>query len=105
MVNKIDENMTKSLRIVDPKLYHYIVNKLNDTYNIHSYDVEIVAMTGITGLKIKIRYGEDYKQSKEAFFSFTSLQNHEDDFTIFIDEVAKVCKKAMVADYFKMMKP
>lgn len=95
----------KSLRVIDPKLFKYIVHELNERHNIHSYDIETLAEKEAAGLNLTIRYGENYSHSKEAFFAYDTLKERADDLNDFIHEVADNCKEVMVADYFKMMKP
>ncbi|MGM8364955.1 hypothetical protein ACLIBG_05650 [Virgibacillus sp. W0181] len=105
MVDKTEQKTAKGLRVIDPKLFRYIVNKLNDSHNIHSYDIEALAVKEASGLTITLRYGENYAQSKEAFFSFEIINNRSEELNAFIQEAADECKEVMVADYFKMMKP
>lgn len=105
MAKKGEKKTTKSLQIIDPKLYRYIVEELNERHNIHSYDTEILATKENSGLTLIIKYGQNFAHSKERFIKNKSLKNQEDDFVKFVHEVADECKEVMIAEYFKMVKP
>lgn len=105
VVERGEKKTTKPLQIIDPKLYRYIVEELNDRHNIHSYDTEILATKEDSGLTIIIKYGENFTHSKEELFIYETLKNRGDDFIKFVHEVADECKEVMIAEYFKMMKP
>ena len=103
MVEK--EKSTRPLEIVDSTTYRYIIEALYEKQNIHSYDVEILAREEDTGLMIILKFGENFSHSKKAFFQYETLKKLDEDFVKFIDDVTEECKKVMVAEYFKMMKP
>lgn len=103
MVEK--EKLTRPLEILDSTIYRYIIEALYEKQNIHSYDVEILATKEDTGLIITLKFGENFSHSKKGFFQYESLKELDEDFVKFIDEVTEECKKVMVAEYFKMMKP
>lgn len=105
MVNKEKEKLTRPLEIIDSKTYNFIIETLYEKQNIHSYDVEVFATEEDTGLTITIKYGENYSHTKEGFFQHETLKKFNDDFVKFIDELSEECKKVMIAEYFKMMKP
>lgn len=105
MIEKKEEKLIKPLEIIDSTLYRYIVEALYEKQNIHSYDVEVLATEEETGLTISLKYGENFTHAKEAFFEYEALNKLDDEFVKFIDEITDECKKVMVAEYFKMMKP
>lgn len=105
MVEKTDQKSSKSLRVIDPKLYRFIVDELNRRHNIHSYDIQILAKKIESGLTMTFKYGEDYAQSKEVFFEFKTLNDRNSELTDFIHGLADDCKSVMIKDYFKMVKP
>lgn len=105
MVEKTEQRLPKPLRVIDPKLYKFIVDELNRRHNIHSYDIEILAKKIDSGLTMTFKYGEDYAQSKEIFFDFKTLHDRSSKLTDFVHELADECKSVMIKDYFKMVKP
>lgn len=97
------EGEQQALRAVSPKLYNYITEILEES-NIHPYDIQTSTIKTDEGLQVFVQYGENFKQSQSSFFSFETINNLDSQINDFTKEIADACKKAMIADYFKMMK-
>lgn len=93
----------RALRAVSPKLFRYISETLEEG-NIHPYDIQASSVEKEDGLQVFIQYGDNFTQSKSAYFSYQSIEKLDKEIETFIKEIAEACKQTMIADYFKMMK-
>lgn len=94
-----------SLQVLFPDLYQFVINYLENTHNIHPYDIQAHAIKEQDGYQLVFHFGEGYAHEKSQFFSDASIENLESEIEEFTKSVGEKCKEAMIADYFKMMKP
>jgi len=94
------------LRLVFPICYQYLLDQFM-LIHLHSYDVKASVVPENGGVCILLRYGEGFTQWKKRLFEPEALESlsTESELTKFYKETAQICKKAMIADYYKMMKP
>jgi len=92
------------LRFVLPDCFDYLLERLAAEH-LHPYDINSSALFEDGGYWIYLRYGEGWEHEKKQYFSRDKLNKSNDEFNEFFKETIQLCKKALVADYFKMMKP
>lgn len=94
------------LRLVLPICYQHLLDQFT-LYHLHPYDMKASVISENGGFAIMLRYGEGLTQYKKQLFEQEALENltSESEQTQFYKESAEICKKAMIADYYKMMKP
>ncbi|MEX1029483.1 MAG: hypothetical protein WDZ91_05480 [Paenibacillaceae bacterium] len=73
--------------------------------HLHPYDVKASVIAGEGGFLIVLRYGEGLAQSKQQFFDDEALAQLSEQITLFYKEAAELCKKMLIADYYKLIKP
>ncbi|WP_096270212.1 hypothetical protein [Paucisalibacillus globulus] len=95
----------KSLRIVSPKLYNYIIQELEDKHNIHSYDIQIDASIMDEGMEITIRFGETFSNKESKFFPHKEIAEISDDIREFVAKTGEACTEVLIDDYFKIYAP
>lgn len=86
------------LRTYSKEIYQTMKEGLASSH-IHPHDVRAFAEEKEGETEIHLYYGEDY-----AHHESRSFQDGEE-MKPFFEEVAATCQEAMIADYFKMMKP
>lgn len=96
--------LEKPLRIISPKLYQHIILEFKD-YNIHSYDLLVNGIKEENGLRLILRFGENFTRKKTRLFTSRVLEKQKDELTDFIKAAAEYCKKVMIDDYFEKMAP
>ncbi|GAA0611349.1 hypothetical protein GCM10009001_30740 [Virgibacillus siamensis] len=94
----------QSLRVLFPDLYQFVVNHLEETHNIHPYDVQAHALKDQNGYQLIFHFGEGYAHEESKFFTLDSIKNMDAEIKEFTKTVGEKCKEVMIADYFKMMK-
>ena len=92
------------LRLALPACYQHLVDQLALDH-LHSYDVKASVIPQDAGYLIALRFGEGWTQGKQQYFANEDLDHLTIKLTDFFKEIAQACKKALIADYFKMMKP
>lgn len=93
----------KPLQLTHPDLYFKLKQEL-ESYHLHSYDVKAGGIPDDEGITIFLRYGDNLSYLKECRFNWLSLKEKDDDLRSFFRETGEDIKKALIADYFKMMK-
>ena len=95
----------KDLRILSPKLYHFIVNELAE-HHIHAYDLLLNGQkTDTETVEVTIRFGDGFAQAATESFSFEMIESLSSEVSEFANTTAETCKKTLKADYFKRMAP
>lgn len=92
------------LRLAFPASYQHLLEQFA-VCHLHPYDVKASAIPEDGGFIIVLRYGEGLTQWKKHFFEHEALENPSTELTDFYKGTAETCKKALIADYYKMMKP
>ncbi|WP_088008269.1 hypothetical protein [Indiicoccus explosivorum] len=89
------------LRIARPELYGRLMEELAEA-NIHSYDIRADCRDTEDGTEIRVSCGEGFREEAvrvfpqdEAFGAFGEFSR----------EVRELCKKTMMEDYLRMIKP
>jgi len=103
MEEKKQQAKGKFLRVVSPKLYLYLTSQFSDQFNIHPYDIRYEGIEKEDGVLVILRYGEDYIQMIEYFFTFAEIDEEGEELTEFVEETGEICQEVMIADYYKMM--
>lgn len=94
----------RPLELVSPELYRMLLHELARNH-IHSYDVKASGTREGGGIRIELRYGERFNQLKTACFKREQVEEQPEEAAAFFRDVGDEIKKAMISDYFKMMKP
>ncbi|GGA81650.1 hypothetical protein [Ornithinibacillus halotolerans] len=105
MTNKNKQLNLKSLRFLSPKLYNYITDILQETYNIHSYDLQMDAEQKEDGLQVIIRYGETFSHKQANFFTHEQIDNLSNEILDFVNKTGEACTEVLIDDYFKIYAP
>jgi hypothetical protein len=92
------------LRLTHPACYQHLLEQFA-TYHLHPYDVKASVTARNEGFVIILRYGEGLTQSKQQFFANEELALLSAELMQFYGEVAQLCQKTLIADYYKMIKP
>ncbi len=92
------------LRLAFPLSYQHLIDQFAQ-YHLHSYDVKASVIAQVDGFLVLLRYGEGLSQSQQQVFEENELIQVCEELTQFYDEVAHLCKKTLIADYYKMIKP
>lgn len=95
----------KSLRAVSPKLYRLIMAGLEDEYHIQPYDVQAEAVKKDTGFQVILRFGEQFTENQEQFFSFEAVSEKSDQVKEFVQTAGDACKQVLIEDYYRIMAP
>lgn len=93
----------KPLRLMEPKLYGVLVEEL-ERLRLHPYDVKASARSDERGLTILLRFGEDFGKMSSRTFSFEEMKAGDGKVAGFFRETAELMQRALIADYYKMMK-
>lgn len=106
MNKKHDTPKQRSLRLISPKVYNYITETLEQTHNIHSYDLKMDAIPKQDGITIIVRFGETFSHHKEQYFTFDQLEEGIcDELKEFVTDLGEACTKVLIDDYFKIYAP
>lgn len=97
-------SVEQPLRLAHPACYQQLLEQFAN-YHIHPYDVKASSITQDDSIVIILRYGEGLIQSKQQSFTNDALVHASTQLIEFYVEVAELCKKTLIADYFKMIKP
>lgn len=92
------------LRLTRPLCYQHLIEQFY-LYHLHPFDVKASITAQDGGFVIVLRYGEGLTQSKQHFFEYEALDQLSEGLTHFYEEVAQLCKKTLIADYYQMIKP
>lgn len=92
------------LRLALPACYQYLLEQFA-LEHLHSYDVKASVIPQEGGYLFLLRYGDGWMQGKQQYFANELLDNLSMELTNYFKEIAQACKKALIADYFKMVKP
>lgn len=99
-----DNAVEKPLEWVEPRLYLKLRQGM-EPYNLHSYDVKSGAVADENGITVFLRYGENLTHVQEHFFKWEEIYSDSTDISSFFHTVGGDIKKAVISDYFRMMKP
>jgi hypothetical protein len=92
------------LRLALPTCYQHLLEQFALDH-LHPYDVKASVIPEEGGYLFLLRYGEGWTQGKQQYFANDLLGILPMELTNYFKETAKACKKALIADYFKMVKP
>lgn len=98
------KELEKPLRMISPKLYHYIISEFKND-NIHSYDLLVNGIKKGDEIKIILRFGENFSHNTTKVFSDRAIAEQAHELSEFIKDATEACKKAMIDDYFQKMAP
>ncbi|MMZ68394.1 hypothetical protein D1872_310790 [compost metagenome] len=93
----------KPLQSVEPRLYRLLVREL-ERLHLHPYDVKAGGRSDDHGVTVNLRYGEELGRVISRRFARQTLEGGDEEIAAFFRQAAEQIKKAMIADYFKMMK-
>lgn len=99
------EEERKPLRAISPKLYMFITKELEKQFHIQPYDVQVDAIQKDEGMQISVRFGEQFSQQVEQFFSSDALWDDRKQLQQFIQKTGESCKDVLIKNYFRMMAP
>ncbi|GGE50397.1 hypothetical protein GCM10011391_31420 [Pullulanibacillus camelliae] len=94
----------RSLRVISPSLYSILIDEFKKAH-IHPYDIELSAVKQSEGVLVIIRYGEQFLQSSTHLFKKNRTNKLADEDISYLEEIVAACKRMLMADYYKMMKP
>lgn len=94
----------RPLRFARPELYDRLLTELK-TLHIHSFDVQASIIEKEKDAEIILRFGDDFSQSMSETFSYEAIQRINEEVISFFKEATEKSQQAIVADYYKMMKP
>ncbi|OPA73351.1 hypothetical protein BVG16_29450 [Paenibacillus selenitireducens] len=94
----------KPLRSVEPALYGWLQSEMSRLH-IHPYDVHAGAEVQSDGVLVRLRFGERLSYVQEQHFSRDAIESQSLEINRFFAKVGEDIQKALVSDYFKMMKP
>jgi hypothetical protein len=100
----MESKLEQPLRVVSPKLYDKLITEL-EKLHIHPYDYQATVVEKENGLEVILRFGEGFIQSETQLTTYQAIEKGSPEINDFIKTVGESCKKALIADYFKMMKP
>lgn len=90
---------------ISPKLYRYIITELETNFHIQPYDVQLEGNNKDEGIKLIVRFGENFNHSSEQFFSNEQLENEKLALKDFIAKTGGQCIQVLKDDYFNKMTP
>jgi hypothetical protein len=93
-----------ALRAAAPGLYTHLIAELEKCH-IHPYDIEPSVIEKESGLQLILRFGEGFMQSDTRDFTWEEIERQAESINEFFKEAGERCKKVLIADYYKMMKP
>jgi len=93
------------LQSLSPRLYQDITAALEEQFRVHSYDIQLIGEEKDTGIRVIVKYGENFDHEAEHFFTFDSIGKDTEAFHLFIEETGEACKKVLIEDYFRTMTP
>lgn len=99
-----DHLLEKPLQYIHPELYLILTKEL-EHFNLHPYDVKAGAISYEDGIKVFLRYGENLSHMKEHFWVWNTIKENQVELKEYFRSTGEEIKKALIADYFKMMKP
>lgn len=92
------------LRLAFPTCYQVLLEQFA-VYHLHPYDIKASVIPENDGFIIVLRYGEGLAQWKKHYFDYEALELSSPELNHFYEETAQACKKALISDYYNMMKP
>ena len=92
------------LRFAQADCYRLLLEELA-AHHLHAYDVQADAAWQGALLTISLRYGEGLARERERVFAQDEVERLNSSLSEFFREAAADCRKAMIADYYKLMKP
>lgn len=94
----------RPLQYLAPELYDKLKLEL-DRCNLHPYDVKASGAVVPGGIEVILRYGEGLAYLKRQIFNRDASTGSAEELSAFFRAACDDIQKALVADYFKMMKP
>ncbi|MMZ64222.1 hypothetical protein D3C76_209860 [compost metagenome] len=91
------------LEHANPELYSILREELAP-YHLHSFDVQASGAASHDDFTIVLKYGDRLSYSKEKSFSQHMIMEKDEDIRKFFRSAGDDIKKALISDYFKMMK-
>ncbi|AOZ94522.1 hypothetical protein LPB68_01310 [Paenibacillus crassostreae] len=99
-----DNLLEKPLQYIHPELYLILIKEL-EHFNLHPYDVKAGAISNQVGITVFLRYGENLSHMKEHYWDWKTIKEDQVEVKEYFHSTGEDIKKALIADYFKMMKP
>lgn len=93
----------KLLQIVSPELNEYVSAKLEEKFNIHSFDITLKGIEKEGGIHVIFRYGDGFAHQMDHFFPYTAISAESVEIKEFTESAGETCKDVMISDYYKMM--
>lgn len=95
----------KSLSLVAPELNAALLAELG-ALHLHPYDIQAGIAMEKSGVRLTLRYGEELAYCSERLFDGMDIPIPTDQAVKdFFREAADNCKKVLMAEYYKWMKP
>ncbi|SDE60308.1 hypothetical protein SAMN04488542_101111 [Fontibacillus panacisegetis] len=91
------------LEYTNPELYSILRQELAP-YHLHSFDVQACGAACNEGFTVVLKYGDNLSYTKEKSFSQHMMKENIEDIRKFFRSAGDDIKKALISDYFKMMK-
>jgi len=92
------------LMMLSPFLYQELLGAL-EKENIHSFDIEAYGCKHSDEIEIEVSFGEGFQKVMKETFPLVILKEKNDKYLNFCTNIGETCKKIMIDDYFKMVKP
>ncbi|MEF2966864.1 hypothetical protein V3851_13560 [Paenibacillus sp. M1] len=94
----------KPLQLAEPALYRRLVSELTPLH-LHPFDVKAGARSDPQGVTVYLRFGEELGQVVSERFTREQIDAGDPGIRAFFQGAAQAMKKALIADYYRMMKP
>lgn len=103
-LNRTGNRNEKPLRVVAPDIYT-IMREIFSEYNIHPYDVQATAVRMKDKVDVRLYFADAFSQSVAIQVKRNIEESSAVELRQFFRRTAENCKKQLIADYYKMMKP
>jgi hypothetical protein len=94
----------RPLRFANPECYRLLLEQLA-TVHLHPFDIQASVRQEEAEMTIFLRYGEGLAKKRVCTFSHDAIRRSDPEVSAFFLEVAKDCKKTLIAEYYQWMKP
>ncbi|HET7627174.1 MAG TPA: hypothetical protein VFK44_02195 [Bacillales bacterium] len=94
----------KPLRFCAPDLYEPL-NEALKAENLHSFDVEAIAVEEPSRLRIRLAYGERFEHTRSFFIEKKNAKTPSAALGKFYKNTLKHCKEVLIESYYSNIKP
>ncbi len=96
--------MEQLMKLAAPRLYEALEKELEQQH-IHPHDIYATVTEAEQGLEIGLRFAQQQGYSTSLVIKWDQIDEPDEATTRFFRQSAQQCKKHLIADYFKMIKP